>query len=116
MDVESALERVNGKLPILRHMMEQFKQDYERFADQLRLALKLSETEKVLRMLHTLKGAAGYLSASELGNAVDKVGDLMKEKKLDELQLENAVNQLEEKLSILLGGLRDGGQQFDRNV
>ncbi len=116
MDVESALERVNGKLPILRHMIDQFKQDYDRFTDQLRLALKMSETDKVLRMLHTLKGAAGYLSASELGDAVGKVSDLMKEQQRDELQLAAAVTRLEEKLSVLLGGLREAGQQFDRIV
>ncbi|MHA6482301.1 response regulator [Paenibacillus sp. strain BS8-2] len=116
MDVESALERVNGKLPILRHMIEQFRQDYERFADQLRLALKMSERDKALRMLHTLKGAAGYLSASELGAAVDEVGARMKDNNMNKKQLDDAVIQLEEKLAILLRGLREAGQQFDRII
>jgi len=56
MDVESALERVNGKRQILFHMIEQFRLDYDSFMDQLRMMLKQSETKTALRMLHTLKG------------------------------------------------------------
>lgn len=107
MDVESALERVNGKLPILRHMIEQFKLDYERFMDQLRQALGQPDMDKALRMLHTLKGAAGYLSAMELGEAVFKVSELVKGKRTDGEEMSLALEQLDEKLNILLQGLRD---------
>jgi two-component system sensor histidine kinase/response regulator len=116
MNVESALERVNGKLPILRHMILQFKIDYERFMDQLRLALGQSEMDKALRMLHTLKGAAGYLSAEELVNAVNEVSDLLKSGGTDTGVLGIALDQLEAKMGFLLRGLRDADQQFDRII
>ncbi|MDQ6423189.1 response regulator [Paenibacillus sp. LHD-117] len=115
MDVESALERVNGKLPILRHMIDQFKLDYERFMDQLRLALKQEETDKASRMLHTLKGAAGYLSAAELADAVGKVSDLVKER-AESAELQLALSNLEKELATLLQGLRESGESFDRIV
>lgn len=112
MDVDSALERVNGKHQILFHMIEQFRLDYDSFMDQLRMMLKQSETKTALRMLHTLKGAAGYLSARELGDAAHEASEAIKrEDKPKELAL--VLAHLEKELVQLLAGLNEAANHFD---
>ncbi len=113
MDVESALARVNGKLPILLHMMDQFVLDYDFFADQLRMMVKQSELTIVKRMAHTLKGAAGYLSAYELLDAACEVERIVKLPELATDSLHAAIMQLEVALNQLLGGLRQAKKDFD---
>ncbi len=113
MDVAGALARVNGKLPILLHMMEQFMLDYDSFADKLRIALKDSEITIVKRMAHTLKGAAGYLSAYELLEAVCEVERIVKQPQLEIETLHTAIDQLELKLKQLLAELRYAKEVFD---
>ncbi|WP_364151487.1 response regulator [Paenibacillus sp. LPE1-1-1.1] len=115
MDIESALARVNGKLPILLHMMEQFVLDYETFADQLRMMVKQSELTVVKRMAHTLKGAAGYLSAYELLEAACEVERIVKLPQLDTESLHAAIIHLEALLKQLVDGLRQAKDVFDNN-
>jgi len=116
MDVESALARVNGKLPILLHMMEQFMLDYDSFADQLRMMIKQSELTIVKRMAHTLKGAAGYLSAYELLEAACEVERIVKLPVLESENLQKAIIQLEVTLKRLLEGLRNAKDVFDNKT
>ncbi|MGO4547661.1 response regulator [Paenibacillus sp. 2TAB23] len=113
MDIESALARVNGKLPILLHMMDQFVLDYDFFADQLRMMVKQSELTIVKRMAHTLKGAAGYLSAYELLDAACEVERIVKLPELETESLQAAIYQLEVALNQLLAGLRQAKKVFD---
>lgn len=112
MDVESALERVNGKRQILFHMIEQFRLDYDSFMDQLRMMLKQSETKTALRMLHTLKGAAGYLSARELGEAAHETSEAIKRGEQSK-ELAFVLAHLEKELVQLLAGLNDAVNSFD---
>ncbi|HTG70157.1 MAG TPA: response regulator [Candidatus Udaeobacter sp.] len=116
MDVESALARVNGKLPILQHMIEQFVLDYDSFADQLRMMVKQSELTIVKRMAHTLKGAAGYLSAYELLEAVCEVERIVKQPQLDKEELQTAIVQVETTLKQLLAGLRNAKDILDNKT
>lgn len=107
MDMQSALDRVNGKLPILLHMMEQFKLDYHLFMDKLRMALQQGERDTAIRLLHTLKGAAGYLSAHAVVEAASAAGSAVKQS--DNLQGEElrlALARLESELGTLLQGLK----------
>ncbi|WP_240941020.1 response regulator [Paenibacillus sp. HB172176] len=113
MDVESALERVNGKRPILRHMMEQFALDYDLFMNQLRLMIRHKDQKSALRMLHTLKGAAGYLSADRLAAAAAKADLILREDESDEEKLHSALFQLERELLTLLAGLQEAKAKFD---
>ncbi|WP_141502162.1 response regulator [Paenibacillus luteus] len=115
MDVDSAIARVNGKLPILLHMMEQFMLDYDSFADQLRMMVKQSELTIVKRMAHTLKGAAGYLSAYELLEAVCEVERIVKQPDMGTEELQTAINDVESALKRLLAGLRSAKETFDNN-
>jgi len=118
MDSESALERVNGKLPILLHMMEQFRIDYESFMNRLKMMIDQKDESAVLRMLHTLKGAAGYLSARELVAATAEAEAFLKEESGGEsfaghlLPLER----LEFELNRLLGGLKAAKTEFDKKI
>lgn len=64
--VEQALERLNGKVNIYRHMLEQFKIDYNNFAESLVQNVEVGNLKAVQRMLHTLKGASSYLGATQL--------------------------------------------------
>ncbi|WP_223830139.1 response regulator [Paenibacillus arenilitoris] len=116
MDVDSALARVNGKLPILLHMMEQFAIDYALFADQLRIMLHQPELTNMKRMIHTLKGAAGYLSAYELQEAVLEVERIVRQPKPVRKQLTTAIDALEAALKRLLAGLNGALEQFDKNA
>lgn len=113
MDMESALARVNGKLSILQHMMEQFMLDYDSFADQLRMMVKQSELTIVKRMAHTIKGAAGYLSANELLDAVYELERTLKLPQLGTEELLTAIVQVETALKQLMEGLRDAKEIFD---
>ncbi|WP_256710533.1 response regulator [Paenibacillus sp. FSL H8-0548] len=115
MDVESAISRVNGKLPILQHMMEQFVLDYDSFADQLRMMVKQAELTIIKRMAHTLKGAAGYLSAYELLEAVCEMERVIKQPDVNMEELQEAITQVEASLTLLLDGLRQAKTVFDQN-
>jgi HPt (histidine-containing phosphotransfer) domain-containing protein len=113
MDLESALARVNGKLPILLHMMEQFLLDYEGFADQLRIMLYQPGLANMKRMIHTLKGAAGYLSAFELQEAVLEIEKITRHPNPDRERLQASIGVLETVLKQLLDGIRGVQNKFD---
>ena len=113
MDVESALKRVNGKRPILKHMMEQFALDYDLFMNQLRLMIKHRDQKSAIRMLHTLKGAAGYLSADRLVAAASEADAIIRQAEPDEEELRQTLFDLERELLILLGSLQATKSQFD---
>ncbi|RIX60237.1 response regulator [Paenibacillus nanensis] len=114
MDVESALERVNGKKQILLHMIDQFRLDYTEFMDRLRMVLKQGDRETVARMLHTLKGAGGYLSAYELCDAANLVSEQLKRPDGEPKEMQLAIAHLEKELAKLLAGLHGARQKFDK--
>ncbi|WP_274648826.1 response regulator [Paenibacillus humicola] len=74
----AALERVNGKRDILNHMLKLFVRDYADFSDRLQEALEDGDFALARRMAHTLKGAAGNLSAGELAAMADQLESLLK--------------------------------------
>ncbi|WP_424768731.1 response regulator [Paenibacillus sp. sgz302251] len=115
MDVNETLVKVNGKTPILIHMLNQFRLDYDKFADQLRETLRSGEIEAAKRMVHTLKGAAGYLSAHELLDAVYEAERLIKQGAYDSDELQGAINRIEASQKILMEGLDEALQLFDKN-
>lgn len=71
--VEQALERLNGKVNIYHHMLEQFRIDYSSFAESLLINVEVEDLKAVQRMLHTLKGASSYLGAIQLNETAAKM-------------------------------------------
>jgi two-component system sensor histidine kinase/response regulator len=113
MDVPSALARVNGKLPIFIHMLEQFRRDYLSFCEQLRLMVLQEDLSTAKRMVHTLKGAAGYLSAGELSASAAEVDRILKEGQPEPGELHASIAILNRDLTTLLEELQDVPALFD---
>lgn len=77
MSVEEALQRVNGKRDILAHMLKVFVRDYRYFTVRLEETLLANDYAAARRMAHTLKGAAGNLSADALCDAASRLEQLL---------------------------------------
>lgn len=91
--VEEALQRVNGKTPILLRTLQMFRQEYQSFPARLRQLVDEQDWPQARRLVHSLRGVSGNLAANELFTAAD--------------QLENALIQeergkpLEEKITVV---------------
>ncbi len=72
-DWEDALDRVNGKESILRHMLRSFGKEYDGFAEVLRGKLEVGDRAEAAKLLHTLKGVAGNLSARAVFAAAESL-------------------------------------------
>ncbi|UQZ86621.1 Signal transduction histidine-protein kinase BarA [Paenibacillus konkukensis] len=77
-DVDRALARLSGKPGILLQMIKIFERDYHDFSRKLKQALEDEELEEAQRLIHTLRGAAGNLSAARLYAAAGEVESALK--------------------------------------
>jgi len=106
MDIANALERINGKKMILLHMMRQFSLDYFRFSDQLELEISNRNVDVAIRMLHTLRGASGYLSAIEVYQSASRISELLKENdETNDAIIKREQQLLKNNLSMLIKGM-----------
>jgi len=76
-DWEEALERVNGKEAIVRHMLRSFGKDYRDFDKRLEPCLTADRLREARARLHGLKGVAGNLSANRLFTAAGALEDAL---------------------------------------
>ncbi|MBF0437979.1 MAG: response regulator [Magnetococcales bacterium] len=68
-DMSSALERLNGNWSLLRSILLEFSTHYADAAQQVKQALtdrRREEMESVVKLLHSIKGVAGNISAVAL--------------------------------------------------
>ena len=112
MDVPAALMRVKGRKNILIHMLEQFHNDYSSFMELLQSALDRGESGTAARMLHTLKGAAGYLSAYRVMTTAAEAEAALKQKAGGK-ELSEAINSLKTEMLSLLEEIPNILQTFD---
>lgn len=115
-DLSSALTRVNGKLPILLHMLEQFQRDYEGFSVKLISRLESGEIEAAKRMVHTLLGVSGNLSAAGLAGATAELNLVLKGEHWQEMNWKPLANRLEEELSIIIVSLKNNEDHYFDNI
>ncbi|MBF0415430.1 MAG: response regulator [Magnetococcales bacterium] len=72
LDCKAALERLSGNRRVYRSLLTEFHKDYAQAARQVRDGLLSKQEEKTLavtRLIHTIKGIAGNISAHRLYNA-----------------------------------------------
>ncbi|MCP4699408.1 MAG: response regulator, partial [Gammaproteobacteria bacterium] len=99
-DVESALKRLNGNKKLLKKLLMEFQRDYQHSAHEIGAALMLKDSEKNRRLVHTLKGVAGNLSARELQTAALELENAIKQERRDEFDV--LLDKLESALARLL--------------
>ncbi|WP_314303457.1 response regulator [Brevibacillus parabrevis] len=66
LDVSLALERLDGKIPIYTQILRSFTKEYSDFTTNLQTAFLAGNFQEARRMIHTLSGVAGNLSAQRL--------------------------------------------------
>ncbi|MCP4701116.1 MAG: transporter substrate-binding domain-containing protein [Gammaproteobacteria bacterium] len=119
-DVESALKRLNGNKKLLKKLLKEFQRDYLHAAHEIRAALAQKDSvreirtmpepknsEKARRLVHTLKGVAGNLSARELQDAALELENAIKQENRNEYEV------LLEKLEFSLARLLDTVQNLE---
>jgi len=107
-DVRKALVRLNGRTPILLQMIKTFERDYNDFAAQLRRALEQGSLPDACRLAHTLKGAAGNLSANRLYAAAGRMESVLKDgEAADRSTIEHVLNELEQCLNELMSEIQN---------
>lgn len=82
--VEEALERLNGKLHIYMHMLKQYNEDYYNISEQLASLIENEQYTNAEKLLHTFKGASSYLAANELYQLAKQGEQIVKTKQFVE--------------------------------
>ncbi len=99
-DSQSALKRLNGNRTLLFNLLEEFLDDYGNCVQEITGALERGERSAAKRMIHTLKGVAGNLSATALYRTARRLEAAITENRADTaarlLDLERAFLQTQE--------------------
>ncbi|WP_051620274.1 response regulator [Paenibacillus sp. UNC451MF] len=105
-DVRRVVNRLNGRVSIFRQMIKTFERDYVDFIAQLQHSLQEGKANEALRLVHTLKGAAGNLAAGQLETAASRLETVMLATgAVDPLSLEKAMEEVEHCLEQLLASI-----------
>ncbi|MGE5493204.1 MAG: ATP-binding protein [Actinomycetota bacterium] len=68
-DTAVFLARLNGKADSCRRLLGVFRRHYDDYHERLREAARTGDREGLIRLAHTLKGAAGQIAAQALSTA-----------------------------------------------
>ncbi len=104
-DYEAALDRLQGNKKLLNQLLHRFVNNYSAAAGEVRQALSESDIEGAGRLLHTMKGMAGNLSATEIYEIVVDIEKRLPEGDSDTIQ--DLLKELEELFIILGSNLSD---------
>ncbi|WP_282936813.1 response regulator [Paenibacillus sp. RC67] len=102
-DLELVLHRLNGRMPILVHMLNQFQMEYRHYTQTLHAQLENGQIENVRRSIHSLKGVAGNLAADHLFELVSSIDMKLAEGSGEEWIQELAA--LDQELAVILAAL-----------
>ena len=123
-DVPEALKRMGGSEELLRELLVDFGEQSGGAVEEIREALVGEERGLARRLVHTLKGTAGNLSAKELQAAALELETGIKEERGDEM--ERLMGQAERELGQVLEDIgqlgvegspfpaEEGGAELDR--
>jgi len=84
-NVSSGLDRLSGNSKLYVRLLKIFIRDYAGVTAELKAALHRSDSETALRLIHTIKGVAGNISAQQLRIAATEVEQAIKQQFLDKL-------------------------------
>ena len=65
-DIPSAMKRLSGNAKLLHNLITKFGQTYANAAQDIKTAIGVGDFQTAARLVHTVKGVAGNISATEL--------------------------------------------------
>jgi len=77
LDIEDALDRVQDDIELLLELFDIFQEDFQVKLPQLKAACQTANAEEIRNLAHSIKGAAGNISAREIQQtclAIEKKG------------------------------------------
>ena len=85
-DMGKAMTRLNGNIKLYMQLLRDFIEDYATFSEDIRVLLRDGDLANAERMVHTLKGTAGNLSAYLIQQTAVDLERLIRQNR-DDLQL-----------------------------
>ncbi len=104
LDVAAALKRLRGNQSLLRKLLGTFVRNHGDSARRIRAALDADKIPEAQREAHTLKGASGNISATDLHRAVTRLDKALKQQNRSESQ--KALIDVEQSLHRLIHTLK----------
>jgi CheY-like chemotaxis protein len=102
-DRTAVLARVGGDRSLLAEVVDLFLQESSGMVDELRAALDIRESKRLMRAAHTIKGAVDIFGAQAVYDAAFQVETLAQQGKLD--QARDAIAVLEKQIETLRSAL-----------
>ena len=114
LDVAAALKRLRGNQSLLRKLLATFIRNHGDSAGRIRAALDADKITEAQREAHTLKGASGNISATDLHRAATRLDKALKQQNRPEaeeavIDVEQSLNRLIQTLTLLLPNEEKGG-------
>ncbi|THB69596.1 MAG: response regulator [Desulfovibrio sp.] len=104
-DVEEFLERVNGKVELMKRFLFLFNDDFHDAPQRMREAYDDMNMKGIRDLAHSLSGAAGNISAHALKKTAKEIEKLILGYKLTEAEAQ--FDDLEKKLAKVLDGIKN---------
>ena len=86
-DVETGLQRVRGNVTLYRKLLVDFIRRNGSLCEELGATYKRGDVDELKKMVHTLKGTAGNLSAIALQKAALNLEDALKQRNMEDVDV-----------------------------
>lgn len=106
-EMERLLDQLNGKVPIVLHILHKFHKEYAHFTTELQELIRDGDWEAARRKIHTLKGVAANLAADRLFAAASSLELVLSEDKTD--RFEEIVSAIREEVERMLQSMEQSG-------
>ncbi len=84
-DTDTALKRLSGNKRLLQSLIQQFGQTYSKAAQELRSALAQNDMQTALKLVHTIKGVSGNISAIRLYDSAVKLENALRSEHISDI-------------------------------
>jgi len=101
-DTNKGLQRFSNNHAAYHKSLLKFVQNQTTFIETFRQSLQQEHHEEASRMIHTLKGLAGTISADEIFETASSLESLLR----NEESTDKVINELEQQLTSVLSGIR----------
>ncbi|RKX76049.1 MAG: hypothetical protein DRP87_12975 [Spirochaetes bacterium] len=86
-NVDAALNRMDGDRELFEELCRIFLSDYSHYFEEIDKAWKEQNSREIEKLGHKIKGAARNISAVEIAESAQKIEEIGRESRLEEIPL-----------------------------